>query len=69
MNQYYIIFNYYINFKYYRNDIVMLDGLLQRALNPTSMTAGYDLEENFTKLYEAFLKLDTIISKIQILKI
>ena len=31
----------------YRKDIVMLDGLLQWALNPTSMSAGYGIEENY----------------------
>jgi len=29
------------------NDIIMLDGLLQWALNPTSMSAGYGIEENY----------------------
>ncbi|GAH54795.1 unnamed protein product [marine sediment metagenome] len=33
--------------KKYRKDIVMLDGLLQWALNPTSMSAGYGIEENY----------------------
>ncbi len=33
--------------KVYRKDIVMLDGLLQWALNPTSMSAGYGIEENY----------------------
>jgi len=28
-------------------DIVKLDGLLQWALNPTSMSAGYGIEENY----------------------
>ena len=30
----------------YRKDIVMLDGILQWALNPTSMTSGYGIEKN-----------------------
>ena len=31
----------------YRNDEVMLDALFQWATNPTSMSAGYGLEENY----------------------
>ena len=33
--------------KKYRKDIIMLDGLLQWALNPTSMSAEYGIEENY----------------------
>lgn len=33
--------------KKYSKDIIMLDGLLQWALNPTSMSAGYGIEENY----------------------
>ncbi len=31
----------------YKDDIVLLDGLLQWALNPTSMKAGYGINENY----------------------
>ena len=31
----------------YRDDEIMLDALLQWASNPTSMSAGYGLEENY----------------------
>ncbi len=31
----------------YRKNIVMLDGILQWALNPTSKGAGYGFEENY----------------------
>jgi len=33
--------------KNYEEDMVMLDGLLQWAMNPTSMTAGYGIEANY----------------------
>ena len=31
----------------YKNDIVMLDSILQWALNPTPKSSGYGLEENY----------------------
>ncbi|MCP6719443.1 MAG: hypothetical protein KJI71_04425 [Patescibacteria group bacterium] len=31
----------------HKKNIVMLDGFLQWALNPTSMTAGYGFEVNY----------------------
>ena len=34
-------------FKKYKKDIVMLDGILQWALNPTSMSASYGIKENY----------------------
>lgn len=33
--------------KKYNKDIIMLDALLQWAINPTSMSAGYGMEENY----------------------
>ncbi|GAG89453.1 unnamed protein product, partial [marine sediment metagenome] len=33
--------------KSYKEDMIMLDGLLQWAMNPTSMSAGYGIEANY----------------------
>jgi len=45
----------------YDKDIIMLDGLLQWALNPTSMTAGYGIKENYPFIKEN-LKLTHLLS-------
>ncbi len=47
--------------KKYNNDIVMLDGLLQWALNPTSMSANYGIKENYPYIKEN-LKVTHLIS-------
>ncbi len=38
--------------KKYKKDIIMLDSLLQWALNPTSMSAGYGIEDNYSYIKE-----------------
>ena len=45
----------------YDKDIIMLDGLLQWALNPTSMSASYGIKENYPYIKEN-LKLTHLLS-------
>ena len=45
----------------YDKDIIMLDGLLQWALNPTSMSASYGIKENYPFIKEN-LKLTHLLS-------
>lgn len=40
----------------YKNDMTLLDGFLQLALNPTSAKAGYNIKENYLFI-ERYLKL------------
>ena len=47
--------------KRYNKDVVMLDGLLQWALNPTSMSANYGIKENYPYIKEN-LKVTHLIS-------
>ncbi len=47
--------------KKYNKDIVMLDALLQWALNPTSMSADYGIKENYPYIKKN-LKLTHLIS-------